>query len=253
MHKLLSVAVTLLIAAMLPVGVAASSPSEDFAVANERYKEREYGKAIELSTGIVGQGVESAALYYNLGNAYFKDGDLGRAVLCYMRAKRLSPGDDDIVNNLDFARQFTSIQMEGVKLNPVTSLVESLVDPYRLNTLAWASSICFVFLMLMLLLRFVFGMGGSIIRTGIVVGVILLVAASSVTTFKYRHEYLTRRAVLIADESPVYAGPSEDLDMEFEGAPGLVVEILSEAGDFCNVLFENKRRGWIRKELMAEI
>jgi tetratricopeptide (TPR) repeat protein len=243
----------LLIASVLPTDLPASSLPEQFARGNERYKEKEYRKAIESYTGIVEQGVESAPLYFNLGNAYFKDGDLGRAILYYMKARRLAPGDDDIINNLDFARQFTSIRMEGVKLNPVTSFAESVVDPYHLNTLAWISSICFVFLLLMLILRFVFGIDASVIRVGVVVGVILLVAASSVTTFKYRHEYLTRRAVLLDDESPVYAGPSEELDVEFEGAPGLVVEILSESGDFCNVLFENKRRGWIRKELVAEI
>jgi uncharacterized protein YgiM (DUF1202 family) len=59
--------------------------------------------------------------------------------------------------------------------------------------------------------------------------------------------------VLIAEDCPVTTGPSEQSDVELEGAPGLVVEVLDESGDYYNVLFENKRRGWIRKELVAVI
>ena len=91
------------------------------------------------------------------------------------------------------------------------------------------------------------------VAAGIVISLILLVTASFVTTFKYRHDYLTRRAVLLSDESPVRSGPSDEMDVEIEGAPGLVVEILSQSGDYYNVLFENKRRGWIKKDLVAEI
>ena len=82
---------------------------------------------------------------------------------------------------------------------------------------------------------------------------ILLVIISGLTTFKYRNDYLTRRAVIIAEQPTVYTGASEQSDVELEGAPGLIVEILSESSDFYNVLFENKRRGWIKKALIAEI
>lgn len=82
---------------------------------------------------------------------------------------------------------------------------------------------------------------------------VLMVVSAGLTTFKYRHDYGTDRGIIIADESEVYTGPSEQSDVELEGAPGLVVEIIGQSNGFYNVLFENKRRGWIKKELVAEI
>ena len=70
---------------------------------------------------------------------------------------------------------------------------------------------------------------------------------------KYDFDYLTTRAVIVAEDSVVRTGPSERSPKELDAAPGLVVEILDETSDFYNVLFENKRRGWVRKDLVAVI
>jgi len=170
-----------------------------------------------------------------------------------MRAKRLAPADDDIRDNLEFARRFTSVQMEGVELNPIRSFLESLLDPYAIDSLAWVSSILFVTLFLLLVFRFGIGWQNSAIHVGIASLLVLTAVSLFVTTFRFRYEHLTRRAVLIAEDCSVRTGPSPQSEIELEGAPGLVVEILSESGDYYNVLFENKRRGWILKELVAVV
>ncbi len=143
--------------------------------------------------------------------------------------------------------------MEGVQLNPVNSFLISLVEPSRIDSLAWASSGCFVLFFLFLLIRFGLGISTPGVRVGIILALILLVVSTSLTTFKYRHEFLTRRGVIVSEEAPVKTGPSEQSDIELQGASGLIVEILTETGDYYNVLFENKRRGWIEKRLVAEI
>ncbi|MBN1213311.1 MAG: tetratricopeptide repeat protein [candidate division Zixibacteria bacterium] len=225
----------------------------NFQQANQLFQDKEYAQAISSYQNILDKGTESAPLYFNLGNAYFKDGDLGRAILYYLKAQRLDPSDNDITANLEFARQFTSIQMEGVKLNPISTFFESLVGPYRLNTLAWLSSFFFILFFILLSLRYGFGFKNGPLRVGTTVVLILLLVSSWMTSFKYRHDYLTQRAVIVAEECPVYSGPYEQSDIELEAAPGLVVEILAESGEYYNVLFENKRRGWIKKDLIAAI
>ncbi len=229
-----------------------SAQTSLFKEGNKQYEQKEYAKAIESYKQILNNNIESAALYFNLGNAYFKNGDLGHAVLYYMKAKRLAPDDSAIRHNLEFAQRFSSVQMEGVELNPVTSFLASLVDSYKLSFLAWTTSFVFIFFMFTLILRFGMGYNISIVRVGIVVTLLFLLVTSGLTTFKYRYEYLTKRAVIIAEDSTVYTGASEQSDVELEAAPGLIVEILSESSDFYNVLFENKRRGWIKKGLIAE-
>jgi len=198
-------------------------------------------------------GVESAALYYNLGGAYFKFGDLGHAVLNYQRARRLSPGDPDIEHNLEFASQFSNVRMEGVELNPITAFIGAMVRHRSITFLGWLSSAIFVAFITTLILRYGFRFRRASIKSLSVATFALLVVAAGLTTFKYRTDYLMRRAVIIAEDAPVNSGPTENSELEMQGAPGLVVNILDENREWYNVLFENKRRGWIRKELVAEI
>ncbi len=230
-----------------------ASPADEFAKANQYYEEKDFDSAIQTYTTVLNQGMESASLYFNLGNAYFKKGNLGQAIVNFLRAKRLNPSDEDIIHNLAFAKQFSRVQMEGVQLNPIKTLFVSIVDSYRLDTLAWASSGCFVLLVLFLIVRFGVGVSNAATRLGIVLSLLALVMSVSLTTFKYRHDFLTRRGVITTEEAPVQTGPTDQSDIELQGAPGLVVEILAETSDYYNVLFENKRRGWIKKDLVTEI
>ena len=233
---------------------AATSAQDDiFQTGIKYYQEGNYDDAIKMFSKIEKSGIESAALYYNLGNAYFKSGDLGRAVLYYHRAKRLGPGDADIINNLKFASQFSEVQMVGVQLNPIEAFLKETVGSYQLSALGWLSSLFFISLVVLLIMKF----GLQFCFTGIdavIISVLCLtIFAAGLTSFKYRVDYLDRRAVILAPEAPVYSGPSSNSELELRGAPGLVVELLRESGDYYHVLLENKRRGWIKKDLVAEI
>lgn len=243
------VASSLLVIAVLVAGVASvkATVAEDFAKANQYYSAKAYDSALAVYQSVERTGVESAELNFNLGNCYFKSGDIGRAVVYYLRAKRLSPADDDIEANLAFARGFTRIQMEGVQLNPVYSLIEGALDPMGLDTLGWISSLCFILFIALLILRFGFGWTG--IGRGVILSALVVLAVSSfATTFKYRHDYLVQRAVVINEDCPVLSEPTPQAQTELHGAPGLVVEIIGSSGSYYNVLFENKRRGWIAKD-----
>ncbi|MFH1686783.1 MAG: tetratricopeptide repeat protein [bacterium] len=248
-----SLLLTILISGWFSSAVAADSFAEQFERANRLYEDKDYASAVQLYQSILDQGMESDALYFNLGNAYFKAGDLGRAVLNYKLASRLAPDNEDIRANLEFAQQYTSVQMEGVQLNPIEGLMEGVVGSQRLDNLAWACAALFVLTMVLLILRFGLAVRTSWLRTLTVAVVLALVLAGGLTTYKFRHDYVTRRAVIVAGEAPVYTGPSTQSELELRGAPGLIVEILDEADGFYNVLFKNKRRGWIAADLVAEI
>ena len=237
----------------IPAVTALGTTTDDFNRANQYYAERAFDSALAGYQAIERTGLESAELYYNIGNCHFKSGDLGRAVLYYLRAKRLNPSDDDIDANLAFTRGFTRIQMEGVQLNPVYSLVESTLEPIALNTIAWIASGLFVLFVLSLTVRFGLGRTGSVVRVALGVLSILLLVAVFATTFKYRRDYVVRRAVVVAEDCPVLSGPTPQAQIELHGAPGLVVEIVGGSGDYYNVLFENKRRGWILKDRLAVV
>lgn len=243
---------SLLLVFLIPIAGALAQDNY-FETGNKYYEQGEYESAIAVYKKVEEAGMESAALYYNLGNAYFKNGDLGRTILYYNRAKRLNPSDPDIQNNLEFASRFSTIQMEGVELNPINSFLKSIVDDYRLKTLGWFASLCFIIFVGFLIVKYGFQIEFTGLNPVMTLVLIMVVITSGLTSFKYRTDFLNKRAVIIAQESTVYSGPSSNSDLEFEGSPGLVVEIVTESGDFYDVLFENKRRGWVKKDLLEVI
>ena len=98
-------------------GVFAQSPSpaELMDEANLLYERGEFAEAAQQYESLIGRGYRDAAVHYNLGNAYLESGDLGQAILNYLRAEELSPRDPDIAANLELARSRTvdRLQPEG--------------------------------------------------------------------------------------------------------------------------------------------
>jgi len=196
--------------------LASTDATELFDKGNRFYEARQYDSAIVSYAEALATGQESASLYFNLGNAYFKSGDLGHAVLYYLRAQRLEPNDDDIEANLEFAKRYASVQMEGVKLNPISSFFETIVAPYKLDLLAWVASACFILLFLALTVRYGLGRQGLLVRAAITSSATLLVVSSLLTTVKYNVEFLTERAVIVAENCGVRTGPSLSSEVELD-------------------------------------
>ena len=109
-HCLVPVA-TLVALAVVAVGSAfAQSPADTdlMASANRTYEHGEYAEAAQRYEALIDRGYRDAAIYFNLGSAYLQSGDLGRAVLSYLRARELSPRDPDVIANLELARDLTA-------------------------------------------------------------------------------------------------------------------------------------------------
>ena len=101
-----------------------SPPLELMDEGNRRYERGEYAEAAQAYEDLINQGYRDTAVYYNLGNTYLESGDLGRAVLSYLRAEELSPRDPGILVNLELARSRTVDQIEAEG----DSLVASISD-----------------------------------------------------------------------------------------------------------------------------
>ena len=233
--------------ALLPGVTAALDADSLFNAANRLYEDADYKGALNGYLKLEENNYQSASLYFNTGNCFFKEGELGYAILYYLRAQKITPGDEEIKSNLEFARQFLPTIMEGVRINPVSGFFDSLAAPFTLNGIAWTSSIFFVVFMLLLSARLYYRFHGLMAKIATYLAVVLLLASSGLTTYKYRTEYLTRRGVIVAPEAKILSGPGGDNEIEFTGGSGLTFEIQKEVDEYYQVIFENKRKGWISK------
>ena len=104
---------------LLTLCLIGSAYAQDTALkeAEVAYTKEDYAKAIELYEGILKSNGESAAVYYNLGNAYYKAGKIAPAILNYERCLLLDPGDSDARFNLQMARQKTIDKIEPLVIS----------------------------------------------------------------------------------------------------------------------------------------
>lgn len=234
---------------------AQESPEELFAQANQAYDSALYIEAIQLYNQVLQNGQSSAALYYNLGNSYYEFGELGYAILNYLRAQRLDPTDQDIADNLAFAKGYISLQLEGVELNPFNDFLSGVTGGWKLETWGWLSAgllALFSLTVLGRILGWASGAGGSLKLASWVCAAFVL-TSGALTTFKFRTEFSPDRAVVTLGGVSVTNKPASDSEIEFEAVAGLEVRITAESGGFSLALFENKRQGWLPTEALTRL
>jgi tetratricopeptide (TPR) repeat protein len=130
----------------------AQAPEDLFRAANNAYNQGEYERAVMYYDSIHAQGVHSAELYFNLGNAHYKRNAIAPSILNYERALLLDPSNDDIRNNLVYAQNMTLDRFSPL---PESDLKELSRDLLQLNDVrgwsvlsiaaCWLAAIFFVF------------------------------------------------------------------------------------------------------------
>ena len=112
------------------------SPTSWWDQANTAYINNDFPTAISLYETILSSGRQSGKLYYNLANAYFKEQEIGRAILNYNRALRLNPGNEDIRYNLQVAEKMTKDHIDAVPEFFVKTWLSNLRN--LLSSTTWA-------------------------------------------------------------------------------------------------------------------
>ena len=121
--------------------------------ANGLYIEGEYTAAAKLYEQVIEEGKEASELYYNLGNAYYKAGNIPAGILNYERAKKLTPNDQDLIFNLKLANLKTVDKIEAIPNFIIGDIGNELKDLYSQDSWAW---ICVLVLWLASILFFCF-------------------------------------------------------------------------------------------------
>ncbi len=118
-------------AAAPATGAQPAAPAS-YAEANRAYKEGRWADAARQYEALIAAGVVHPDLHYNLGNTYFRDGRLGRAVYHYQRALALDPGERDARDNLRLARELArarwSDRVEGAGRPPLWARIATAVS-----------------------------------------------------------------------------------------------------------------------------
>ena len=115
------------------------------------YIKEDYTAAIQIYEALLKNG-EAAEVYYNLGNSYYKIGEIAKAVLNYERALLLQPGNSDIRANLEVARAKTIDKVEAIPEVFFVSWIKSLINSMSVDAWATLGIISFILLIVSILI-----------------------------------------------------------------------------------------------------
>jgi len=198
-------------------------------------------------------------LFYNLGNAYFKQGDYGRSILNYRRAERLAPRDPDIKANLVLARAQMVDQLEEPAYGK--GLVSQMAQFSRrwltLNELAIIPLILW-FMVVCLIIAFRHSKMGSVMREGLqyalVVTSLALVLGIVGLGSRLYVEGQQPEGIIVADEINVTSGPGSQYVTEFTLHSGTEVTLIERRGNWVRLTLPGgDLQGWIPGNVVETI
>jgi tetratricopeptide (TPR) repeat protein len=222
-----------------------------FVMANKLYNEGKYEDAVDIYEAILDAGKESSYLYYNLGNAYFKQNTLAAAILNYERAYRLNPSDEDINHNLEIARSQLTDKFDEVPEFFVITIFGKIKSLFAANTWGIIALLSFaIFLILVLLFLFA---GKLFVRrlSFWIACVVLLLSISCKLIENNLHKYnnaIVFVPVLTAKTSPDDSG--KDMFLLHEGTKVLVRDNFNE---WTKIQLPNGEQGWVISEAITTI
>jgi hypothetical protein len=244
------VLVFVFITSCTPVAISGAPMTQ----ANRLYETGEFAQAAAAYQTLADSGVADGILYYNLGNAYFKSGDLGRAILNYRRAQRLLPRDADIAANLTLARAQTKDQLGTEESGLAQVVTRVLIGWTTLNEAAalalglWIV-LCGLFVAKMLWRRWR-GMPLQIVT--IIVAVALALCVLSVG-LRIADAHGRPPGVIVADTVEVHSGPGTDYLTEFSLHAGAEVRVIEARAGWVRIALPGDLQGWVSEESLAQL
>lgn len=225
----------------------AQSPKEIWTEANNNYSQANYQAALEGFLKIEKSGYVSSALFYNIGNTYFKMKEVGRSILYYERALKLDPSDKDVINNLQLARDFSLDKIEEIPDFILKTWMKEV--NYSLSSDAWAYlSIISMALLALLLLMFRYGPTPKARKSSFfgAMAALLLIIFSVYFSWSQKHEYYKKdTAIVMKPVSTVKSSPDNSGNTLFILHEGTKVSLIEEIGQWKRVELTDGRQGWI--------
>lgn len=211
------------------------------------YINSDYLSAIEIYETLLSEG-EAMELYYNLGNSYYKAGDIARAILNYERALLLSPSNDDVRANLEIARSKTVDKIDATPEIFFVTWIKTLINLNSINT--WAVwGVVFFMLFIVGAYFFIFSKHGKVKKIGFIGALVFLVLMFGVNLFAaHQKENLTDRstAIVLSPSVVVRSTPTDNGTTLFVVHEGTKVTIKDDTmKNWKEIVLQDGKVGWV--------
>lgn len=213
----------------------------------EAYQNGKYNQAIEHFNDALNQDYESAELYYNLGNAYYKTGEIGQCILNYERAKELSPHDDDILFNLKIAQLQVVDKIPSPEVDYLFRLWRNIIHFFSLSQLSILTLVLYILSIGVLIVRLLIKSAWIQKTAPYILAPLFIFFVIFALFFGLRlHEELhVKEAVIMTDKVNVMSSPAKDSVEVFALHEGVKVRVMDHSGDFVRIRLTDGKDGWV--------
>lgn len=249
MKNILSICLTLFTLSLSAAPIAQQADSA--------YNREAYGDAIRLYNEAITTEGPSTNLYYNLGNAYYRDNSLGKAILSYERALALDPSNEEAAINLNFVRTRIEDAPEDDS-SFLSNLHRGIVSNMSPNAWAWTALILFIIL-LSTVAVYIFSSNVTLRKAGFFGGIVMIfifayaIAIAYQTASAYKNH---ESAVVIVPTTNLSSAPrstrgeKEKVVPIHEGTKVMIIDSLStpddpNVGKWYDVKINNSSRAWL--------
>lgn len=221
-------------------------PAQNKQVADSLYAKEKYEQAIHQYDALLKEG-ENAKLYYNLGNCYYRLGDIAHAILNYERAINRNPSDKDAQFNLALARTKTIDKIQTTDTFFLVAWFNSLINIMNIDH--WAiTAIIFMILFLATILILFFSSNIILRKISLFVSIVAFVAVilSNLFALMQTNKYLDKTQAIVMNSVNVKSTPDKSGTVLFELHDGTKVEIIDNTmKQWIEISLSDGKEGWV--------
>lgn len=244
----------LLVVSVVAMGAEPMS-SEHWESGNKAYIDGDYNKAIAEYDAILDGGEYSMKLYYNLANAYFKVGSIGKAILYYNKALRIAPSQEDIRHNLAIAEAQTKDRIVAIPEFFINRWLRTLRNTMSCGT--WSLlSLLFFGVLLSFMLLFLLASRIRWRKVGFYGALFSLVMFVAVTLFAIssRNDILQHEeAIVMGSAVSIKSSPDRSATDLFVLHEGTKVRIIAEVDEWREIVIADGKKGWVEVKNIEQI
>lgn len=217
--------------------------------ANDLYVQGQFEEAIKIYNSIIDEGYEGTSLFYNLGNAYYRTGKIGYAILYYEKALKLSPDDEDVKHNLQLAQLNIKDKIEALPPFFLFRIWETLLGFF--SSEGWTIFTYILFLAVLFTLGFYFFTKNiaqqRIAFYSFVLALVLFFTSVSLMIVKLNQEANLKYGIVIESTLTAKSSPDPQGKDAFVIHEGLKVKVEDKVDKWIKIRIEDGQVGWVEK------
>lgn len=222
---------------------------------NEYYRNNQYQLAIDEYNKLVKQGYVGTTLYYNLGNAHYRLGKVGYAILYYEKALKFSASDEDVKHNLMLAKLNTKDKVDELPPFFIFNIWEGLLSSFSVSGWTFIVYIIFI-LILVFIVAYFFSKSSTQQRIAFFSGVtfsFLLFLSIILLVVKMHKEYNIKDGIIVENVVTVKSSPDNSSKDEFILHEGLKVRLEDKVDFWIKIRLTDGKVGWVLEKNLRQI